>query len=58
MLERSDLAEISETAIAPTAGIGADTKGKRASCKSARASPGYSSNDAAIPAKSMSLTMR
>jgi len=52
------LAEISETAIAPTAGIGADTKGKRASCKSARASPGYSSNDAAIPAKSMSLTMR
>jgi len=58
MLERLDVANVSARAIAATSGIGADTKRKRARCKGARASPGYSGNDAAIRAKPMSLTMR
>ena len=50
MLERLDLANVSARAIAPTSGIGADTKRKRARCRCAALSDAEREKQAAARA--------
>jgi len=50
MLERLDLTNVSASAIAPTSGIAADTKRKRARCTRARRSAMRSAKSRPLPA--------